>query len=217
MVLYLFTLGFHADHVIRRLVRAQNIEDIKIVTARPVVRAVQQAFQEITAFCERSNYPIPKLVEIDLSDTASAIYRVYREVSGYRQIVADLGGGMRPVIVSTLLALLIASTKSDILVYVSGEREDAPEITVPLTTILTVLFRSLSNEKKKILEHIEKNPGITRSELAEALGRSERTVRAHLAELKRLRFIVEEKNSVRSTPWAQLYLACEYSEITTET
>ncbi len=205
-MLYLFTLGFHADHAIRRLLKARDIESIVIVTGKPMVRAVSQAYSEIVAVCEKAGLPTPKLIELPIDDPGTAVYLVYREVRGYQHIVADLSGGMRPVVVLTLLALSLATTSSFVEIYVAGEREDLPETKLVLNLITNLVSRSLSEEKLKILEILWKTPGVSQHDIAQIIGRSDRTVRAHLSELKKLDLVENRGGTLHPTQWTRLAL-----------
>ncbi len=203
---YVFTLGFHADHAIRRLSRARDVEAIVVVTARPVVRAVQNAFLEISAFCDKARYPIPRLVDVPLDDAASAVYTIVRSVEGARHVVADLSGGIRIVTVLALVAMMVVSRYSYVEVYVSGEREDAPEIRVPMLALQGLVLGGLSGEKHAILELLQKHGTLSVADIARILGRSERTIRAHLAELRRYE-LVEGGERVSISSWGRLLVA----------
>jgi len=48
----------------------------------------------------------------------------------------------------------------------------------------------LPEEKRKILEEIARNPGITIPQLARALAKSEKTITNHLTELKKLNLVI---------------------------
>jgi len=205
-VLYVFTLGFHADHIIRRLSRSRSIESIVIFTAKPVVRAVVNTFKEVLAFCDRARLPIPRLVEIPPDDAAESIYIVLSELGSWDKVVADLSGGMRSIVVLVLTALLIHSMKSYVVIYTSAEREDLPEFSISLDLIRTIMTKSLSREKFKIVQEIMKTPGITITELAQTLNKSEKTIRNYLAELKRLELIKIKgpKQNIYPTKWAEI-------------
>ncbi len=206
MTTYLFTLGFHPDHITRKLFRASDVEAIYIVTAKPVVRAVQDAYKDVVGLCERANLPPPKLIEIDVSDPGSSVYTIVRELKRYRSIYADLSGGMRIVVVITMISLFILSQDHDIVISVAGEREDKPEISIN-GRIFAYLSSGLSDERKRVLEIIAKSPGIDITYLSQALGRSERTVRAHVAELKRMGLIDMKSNgALYTTSWAWLFI-----------
>jgi len=214
-VLLLFTLGFHADHVLRRLMMVGNedVERILIVTAKPVVRAVRQAFHEIASLCDRMYLPTPQLLELPIDDPGTSVAFLYREIKDRSHIVADLSGGMRPVVVVTLLALLLATGRSYVELYVSGEREDAPVARIPLNIFNYVLTKNMSEEKLEILDIVWKVPGLSKHDLAQYLNKSDRTIRAHLSELKRYE-LIEDRGSkgLHPTTWTKLVLDIFKSE-----
>jgi len=211
LVHYVFTLGFHADHAIRRLSRARDVEAVVVVTARPVVRAVRNAFMEIVAFCDRAGLPRPVLLDLPLEDPAGAVYAVLRAVEGARRIVVDVSGGMRIVTLLTVVAAMIASRRSYVEVFASGEREDAPEARIPMLVLHALLFGGLGGEKRAILELLDRFGEMSVSDLAKAIDRSERTVRAHLADLKRYE-LVEGSAKIRISGWGRLLLALGRSQ-----
>ncbi len=206
MVCYVFTLGFHADHAIRRLSRARDVESVVVVTARPVVRAVQNAFMEIVAFCDRAGLPRPVLLDVPLEDPAGAVYAILRAVNGAKHVVVDVSGGMRIVTFLTVVAAMIASRRSYVEVFASGEREDAPEVRVPMLVLHALLFGGLGGEKRAILELLDRFGEMSVSDIAKAIDRSERTVRAHLADLRRYE-LVEGGSKVRISGWGRLLMA----------
>ena len=207
-----FTLGFHADHIIRRLFRAGGgVDGVLLATGRPVVRAVRQAYSEVAAICDRMGLDPPKLLDLPLDDPSTGIAAVLRELRGRSHIVADLGGGMRPVVIMVFSALLLAASRSFVEVYVSGEREDAPEIRIPLNTLLYALSGGLSREKMEILSHLARMGSATQHDLSQLLGRSERTIRAHLADLRRYELVKEVGGRIELTGWASLVMSAAES------
>ncbi|RLG86092.1 MAG: hypothetical protein DRO39_04040, partial [Thermoprotei archaeon] len=184
MPLYFFTLGFHADHVIRRLQGARDVEGIAVATAEPVVRAVGVAFGEVSSFCEKVRLPAPRMVPLDLSDPGGSVVKILEVLRGYSSVVADLSGGMRSIVVLSMTALLIHSLRASVRLYMVAEREDAPEMSIPLDVVRIVLSTGLSAEKKRVLRTIDENPGLGIADLARLLGKSEKTVRNYVSEFR---------------------------------
>ncbi|MCC6057871.1 MAG: CRISPR-associated CARF protein Csa3 [Desulfurococcaceae archaeon] len=208
MSLYVFTLGFHADHVIKRLARARDVGGVIVVTATPVVKAVSDAFKNIVAFCDKASFPYPQLLDVDVSDGGSAALKVLEKLRGWSYIVADLGGGMRPLVTVTLIALLLAGKWAQVDLVVTGEREDAVELRVPLNTVY-MLLTGIGQEKLRILEELSRS-SMDVSEIAQVLGKSERTVRTYLGELKKFGLVVEDRGRYSTTSWGRL--AIEYTK-----
>ncbi len=180
---FVFTLGFHEDYIMRRLSgkSAQRGERILVFTVKPVIQSVRNAFRSLEGFCERVGFERPELVELDLQDTAAAVSAALRVISGVDGlVVADLGGGMRPLGVVVFLALL--ASKVDFELYVSGEGSDVLEIYVPRGVLRAL--RGLSEEKLEILRIIGESPGTSVTGIAERLKRNVKTIRNHLSELK---------------------------------
>jgi CRISPR-associated protein Csa3 len=181
---FVFTLGFHEDFAIRRLASkaARRGEPILVLTAKPAVGAVQKAFNSLREFCLRVGLEEPRLAELDLSDGARALVEA-RALIGQLPglIVADVSGGSRMVVVVAILALLALGREYEL--YVASETGAGFELHVP-AGVSRALSR-LSEEKRAILAELSRSPGATAEELARRLGRAQKTVRNHLAELKK--------------------------------
>jgi len=180
---FVFTLGFHEDFILRRLSRkaARPDERVLVVTASPVVGGVLSAFGSLAAQCKRLGFGEPELLALDLSDEAGALSLLVSRFGGLGEpIVADLSGGMRVVCVLTLLALLLSDRRFEL--YVIPESGEAAELHIPAG--VTRAFAGLSREKREILREIAARPGVPVEPLARRLGRSPKTVRNHLSELK---------------------------------
>jgi len=206
--LYFFTLGFHADHVIRRLQGARDVEGIVVVTAEPVVRAVHVAFGEIASFCDRVRLPAPRMVPVDISSPGEAVVRIAEALQGFDRVVADVSGGMRSVVVLAITALLIHSTRASVRLYAVAEREDAPEMHIPLEMVRVVMGGGLSAERRRVLRTIAETPGASPGDLARALGKSEKTVRNYVAEFRRMGLVEVRgpRQGLYPTPWLRLML-----------
>ncbi|MDW8086306.1 MAG: CRISPR-associated CARF protein Csa3 [Ignisphaera sp.] len=208
MAVYVFTLGFHADHVIRRLSRARDVDGVYVFTGRPAVRAVYNAFQEIAAFCEKASLPTPKLYELSIEDSGAAVYTIVSLLKDAGHIVADVGGGLRGLVAITVSALFILSRWSSIDLYVYGEREDAPETHIPIPALYQIVTKGFSEEKIKILEILNGVDEMDIGSIAGIIGRSERTVRAHLSELKRVCVVVSTSGGkLALTSWGRIVVA----------
>ena len=201
MALYVFTLGFHADHIIRRLSRARDVKGVLVVTGKPATRSVYNAFQEVVAFCEKADYPLPDLVEVPVDDGGSAVSLVVERLRGWDHIVADVGGGLRGVVAATIIALLIATKWASVELYVYGEREDSPEMFIPLNAVSAILF-GIPHERKRILEVLSQGEADIAT-LAKLLNKSEKTVKTYVSDLRRAGF-VSGGETVKLTPWGFL-------------
>ncbi|MEM3943499.1 MAG: CRISPR-associated CARF protein Csa3 [Thermofilaceae archaeon] len=181
---FVFALGFHEDFVLRRLSRkaAQPGERILVVTASPVVGGVKSAFGSLAEQCSRLGLAEPELVALDLSDEARALAELVSRVRELEEpVVADLSGGMRVLCILILLALLVSGKRFELYVVAEG---GGAELHLPVG--VTKALSGLSREKIEILREIARSPGVTAEGLARRLGKTLKTVRNHLSELKRM-------------------------------
>jgi len=186
---FVFTLGFHEDFILRRLTKkaARPDERILVVTASPVAGGVLSAFESLREQCRRLGFCEPELLTLDLSDEAGALLRLISRLRGLEEpIVADLSGGMRVVVVLTLLALLLSGRRFEL--YVLPEGGEGAELHIPAGVARALA--GLSREKLEILREIAARPGASVEYVAKRLGRSPKTVRNHLSELKAMGLVV---------------------------
>ena len=70
-----------------------------------------------------------------------------------------------------------------------------------------MMLTGIGQEKLRILEEVSKR-SMDVSEVAQVLGKSERTVRTYLGELKRFGLVSDDGDKVSATSWGKL--AVEY-------
>jgi CRISPR-associated protein Csa3 len=204
---FVFSLGFHEDFVIRRLSRlaARGGEDVVLFTGSPVVAGTRRAHASLIEYCTRVGLSTPRLVELPLSDSSLAVSRARSVINGLSEpIIADLGGGMRAVIVAVLIALFTSDKVFEL--YVSSESGEAEELHIP--SGVTRALSSLSSEKMEILNFIAKNEYSNADTIAYRLGKSSKTVRNHLAVLKKMGLVVSHgrKGGLKLTSWGKAIL-----------
>lgn len=194
---YIFTLGFHEDFIIRRLhqTAASKDDTILIFTASPAVASVKKAYQNLVAYTATMNLSEPILVELKLDDFYGMVSQILEWINQAQQpIIADLSGGMRMIGITVYTSLLIHGHRAKI--YIADETGEAREISTETSQIRTLL-QGLSEEKLNIVKLAVQNPGITTAEAARQLGKSEKTIQNHLAELKK-NAILTQKGKARS-------------------
>ncbi len=110
----LATLGFDERHVVRSLLRlgfGGVAEVLLLVPAGGVEERTLKAVDEIKKLASMASVDRVEMVEIpvdDIVDGVARIYRVVREaVEKYSEAVVSLGGGLRALVVETLLAVLL--------------------------------------------------------------------------------------------------------------
>ncbi|MEM4972057.1 MAG: CRISPR-associated CARF protein Csa3, partial [Sulfolobales archaeon] len=185
MASYIFTLGFHEDFILRRLLseKAQPGNRIVVFTVKPAAGATKTAYQNLATYCIRMGLSSPELVELSIGDAEDMISSVLDILETLEEpIIADLTGGMRILVIAIYTALI--ASKKRFRVYVATEGEQRAQITIESTHI-EAITKELTEEKRKILETIVRNPGITPPQLARIMQKSEKTIANHITELKK--------------------------------
>jgi len=205
MTTFIFTLGFHEDHIVRRLHQSSaTIDDeILVFTAKPAQGAVKRAYEGLIGYTRSVRLRYPKLVEVPLESTPEAL-KIIIEALGDKQepFIVDLSGGMRAIGILVLTALLIMKVKADI--YIQPEAGEVNEVKIP-KELFEYLEKPLTIEEQNILREIVMNPGITIEELATKQRKSPRTIRNTLTRLRKLLIIQKgRKAGLYPTKWTQI-------------
>lgn len=182
---FVFTLGFHEDHVIRRLHSHNALSEDVIVlfTVSPISPAVRRAFEGVRGYALRTGLSEPKLVEVPLNppDGIFTIMGFLRSIP--KPFIVDLSGGMRALGVFVIVSLMLMGEDVDL--YLQPEGGEVGEVHVP-RELFEFMRRPLSDAELEVLRVICKSPGVTVEELAEFTGKSEKTVRNLLIRLRKL-------------------------------
>ncbi len=202
---FIFTLGFHEDYIERRLHEssATREDEIILFTAKPAIGGVLRAYESLKARAHSIGLRKPKLVELDCQDMAEAILQARKTIHQLPEpIIADLSGGMRVTIITVYTALLLENKKFKLYIQPEGSME--LHINIP-SQIIELIRNPLTQEKKKTLKTIMENPGITVREIAETLGKKEKTILNHLTELKKKQLVKIKGRSrgLYPTKWAK--------------
>ncbi len=198
-------MGFHEDHIVRRLHQssASVDDDIIVFTVKPIQGAVKRAFEGLVGYTRSVRLKYPELVEVPLASTPEALKIIVDVLSGKQEpFIVDLSGGMRALGVLVLTALLVMNIKADI--YVQPEAGDVNEVKIP-KELFEYLEKPLTIEEQSILREIIMNPGITIEELAARQGKSVRTIRNSLTRLRKLLVVQKgRKAGLYPTKWTQI-------------
>lgn len=202
---YVFTLGFHEDYIERRLhlTRAQPEDSIVLFTGKPIIGGVKRAYESLRARTLNIGLSEPKLVELEYEDPAKALYQARQVISSLSEpIIADLSGGMRVIVVIVYTALLLEGKHFEL--YMQPEGSMHIHLYIP-RGVIQCIRNPLSREKQEILRIVKSKPGITVKELAQILGRKEKTIINHIIELKKLNLIVQKGKlaGIYPTQWTQ--------------
>ena len=118
------------------------------------------------------------------------------------EYVLGLLGGMRYLIVFTLVALILSGRSATIIYPEGGE---VPEVTIPKVVVGTL--RKLPTEAElRVLKEVAASPGITDEEVAERIGRKVKTVKNVVSELAKSGLVVRKgrRGGLYPTEWGAL-------------
>ncbi len=181
--LFLITLGFHEDHVIRRLINERVVADDKVVliTASPVATATQRAYESLMSVCSRMRLPKPELIGIP-PDPYEGLRNLLDVLSDWDEIVLDLSGGMRYLCIYAMIALLLMRKRGRI--YLQPESGDVGEVVIP-EALIEVFFNPPKPAETELLRLLKNNEGATVGDLAKLSGKAEKTVMNMVSELSK--------------------------------
>lgn len=187
--LFIITLGFHEDHVIRRLVndKASRGDRVVLITASPVASATQRAYESLIAVCGRMGLPRPELVSVS-ADPYEGLKTLISLLRSDGDVVLDLSGGMRYLSVYALMALLLIRREGK--VYLQPESGEVSEVAVPETLIRA--FFSPPRPAEVELMRLVGAGGLSAQDIARLSGKSEKTVMNMLSSLSRRGLIVRK-------------------------
>ncbi|MEB3780367.1 MAG: CRISPR-associated CARF protein Csa3 [Desulfurococcales archaeon] len=211
--LFLLTLGFHENFALRRLTGhgATRGDGVLAVTLKPLHGGAKSAFQALSMFASRMGVEDISVLEVEPEDLGSASYviagaliKASRE-KGYNSIIADLTGGPRFIVVSTLISLIVVSHRLNVDIYVQSDTGGEWEHRIP-GKVIEALMAVPSSDKLKLLKAIVAKPGSTPSELSYNLGLSQKTVLNYASQLKKQGLIVQKGRGAGyyPTPWGML-------------
>ena len=187
--LFLATLGFHENFIARTLhvFAAGSGDGLLLVTLRPVVSGVELAMRSLGTLSLRLGIKNHGHVEVDPSAPLESIGLVHDTIistvegEGYTELVADLSGGPRIVVVSSLLALLLASGRVPVRLIVQNETGTGGSLDLKLAPLVQAL-RGMG-VKGRILRLVAERPGMRPEEIAGELGISEKTAANYISQL----------------------------------
>jgi len=205
---FLFILGYHEDYIIRRLHRshATRLDAIVLISPSPLAGALKRAYLNLEAYLSKIGLNQPKLIQVPQTNIDETITTITRELRKQPQpIILDLTGGNR--LLATITLLILLATKKQVEIYIQPETEEPWEIRIP-HQIIKLIHNPLTEEKKKILQTIIENPGITIEELAKTHNKTPKTMKNYINQLKRNELIIQKgrKAAVYPTQWAKLII-----------
>ncbi|MCL7390328.1 MAG: CRISPR-associated CARF protein Csa3 [Thaumarchaeota archaeon] len=175
-------LGFDERHVIRSLLRLgfKNVDVIYLVVpSGRITKQTEEAIKRITEVAKLANVSDVKVFEVDPLGFGSAVAKLRKLIidlcSGGKDLVISLGGGMRVLIVETLVASLLVPKElsSHILVVVDLESGEG-YIEVNISSILTI--SELKLDELQVLKYLLTKAPAGPTEISKTLGIPKTTV-----------------------------------------
>jgi len=175
-------LGFDERHVIRSLLRLgfKNVDVIYLVVpSGRITRQTEEAIKRITEVAKLANVSDVKVFEVDPLGFGSAVAKLRKLImdlcSGGKDLVISLGGGMRVLIVETLIASLLVPKElsSHILIVVDLESGEG-YIEVNISNILAI--SELKLDELQVLKYLLTKAPAGPTEISKTLGIPKTTV-----------------------------------------
>jgi len=175
-------LGFDERHVIRSLLRLgfKNVDVIYLVVpSGRITKQTEEAIKRITEVAKLANVSDVKVFEVDPLGFGSAVAKLRKLMidlcSGGKDLVISLGGGMRVLIVETLVASLLVPKElsSHILIVVDLESGEG-YIEVNISNILTI--SELKSDELQVLKYLLTKAPAGPTEISKILGIPKTTV-----------------------------------------
>ena len=186
--LFIITLGFHEDHVIRRLMNDKAVEDDRVIliTASPVATATQRAYESLVTLCNKMRLPRPELVGV-ACNPYDGLRVLLNLMTSEGDIILDLSGGMRYLAVYALIALLLTRRRGR--VYLQPESGEVSEVVIP-ETLIEVFLNPPKPAEIELLKLLKGSEGISVRDLARLSNKAEKTVMNLVSELSRRGLVV---------------------------
>lgn len=177
-MLVAFTLGFDEKFAVRALIRHGVKRDDKIVAIVPRYRVderTENALRALDEFAKRylSSEQIERL-EVDVADFDLAITSLVKAFRSWtaRPVVLSLSGGMRILIIETLLAAIV----SDVEMKIEVESEDGTTLTVFDNSIFNMALLGILDDVERSAVRYLAGGEMAIDTLAELLEASKPTV-----------------------------------------
>ena len=195
----IITLGFDEKFAIRAITMHGLSKGDKIVLLTgPLVERTEKAASYVREFLNKY-YPWEAEVELvvlpieDFYETTSKVVELLKKFSRVREIVVNLSGGMRIVILALFTATLFLGLEN---LKVEAEAEDSSTyITMdpkPLKSLISM--EELGVEKKEVLRVLaSETKRVSVVELAAKFGRDVSTIRRHVNSLEEKGLLIVRK------------------------
>jgi len=191
MRLIILTLGFDEKFAVRGILRySPKAEDsVIVVTASPLTEKAEKALGTLREILQSyAGIESVEVFEVDVSRPEVSKQRLAGLISGYEgEVVANLSGGMRALILITLAALI--SSGKNALIEVETEN---------LETVVTLspeffMREEVNSSDLRIIRMVHEQGGVRLDEFARTIGKSRTTTYRILRRLVERGYLTTEK------------------------
>jgi len=208
------TLGFEEKFAVRALTRhgLDKGDKITLVTG-PRIDKVDKAINFISDFILKYYGG-----EVDLHVEEVSVHDIYAAISllrriltdrsrGADQVIVNLSGGMRVLIVAFIIALGLINLPN---LIVEIETEDSSTLIQIPTQIIKVWRHQVGVEKTEILKIlVSRGDYMSSREIARLTGKDESTIRRHLSKLREIGLVEAKRFKpllVKASPTATIFI-----------
>ena len=203
-----FTLGFDVTSVIARLseIGLAGREHLVFVvpeSSSPRATASQKTLEDHIAVLNSRGFELTfEFLELEENDAAKAVATVYNALSRYENIVLELSGGLRYLILSTFLAAM--ALRGRVEEVATRLESNGRHIVVP------VLEPSpLTTPDARVLEELRISGSRNQRQLATTIGRRISSISRSLSKLEKMGFVNSSGSHPRSysiSPLGEIFL-----------
>lgn len=186
-------------------------DHLLVVTIKSPAKAVVTAYNSIKGITSRMGINIFPLQEVDPDDLPGSIYNIADLVDNIMKkydltsIVIDSTGGVKVLVLATLILAIILSEKYDIEYHIQSETE--LEYDVKITSKeMKIITHYPTKEETRLIQAILQNPGTTPTKLSEITGIHYKTLINRLGKLKKqgLAYQKGRGGQVYPTKWTKI-------------
>ncbi|GFO97623.1 CriSPR-associated DNA-binding protein [groundwater metagenome] len=197
MKTYISTIGFDISQIISLIVKYGIEKGDKLVLIRPEVendQRVENTLNEIQKFTNQINHNIKiEIFRVPHKDFEKCVTRLTDLInSSEGEIIANISGGPRELLVSFVVACLVKSEKIKRTVSFSDIDRIAREIMLPRIT------GEIDKKTKTILEDVSKNQPTIITDIAKRTKLSESTISRFISRLLDMdAVLIEQKGKIK--------------------
>lgn len=192
--------------VLRRLFETSpkpGKNDKIIIVTGPLIDDVKKTYTFLASQLSTLNLPPPQLVSLNTQHAHEALARLAGSLHQCRdrEVIAELGGGMRAI--GALVTTLLITLGFNATIHVFHETMGA-EMTLPAPTLDFLRNIHRHREEARLLVALLENKDATSNELSHILGTKEKTVHNRLSRLRK-RGLVQKRGrgTPQLTPWGR--------------